>query len=50
MESISFFDDLVDEYVEKRKNNLLPTDLRVLRNGLIEKLLHEGRLGWRQDG
>lgn len=51
MESISIFDDLVDEYLEgHHEQGLPPADVRAVRDGLIEKLSHEGKLGWRQDG
>ncbi len=48
MESISFFDDLVAEELERRKSVMPPEDEQDLQEGLIEKLLQEGKLGWRQ--
>jgi len=49
MESISVFDDLVEEEIERRKGVLLPIDPQALRNGIIDKLAYEGQIGWRYE-
>ncbi len=46
IEHISEFDDLVNEEIQRREKVLLPIDPQKLRNGIIEKLSYEGKIGW----